>query len=119
MKTQFKKSGDTVVVTIEGRLDHETQAPLRENLHKLVTPNPARDSVPRKIIFNLEQLEFVGSSGISSFVQTLRDFNAHAPVRPKYCRVGSEFQKVFRAFDEENAFEFFETEERAKRSYDQ
>jgi hypothetical protein len=33
--------------------------------------------------------------------------------------VGSEFQKVIRAYDEENAFEFFETEERAKRSYDQ
>jgi hypothetical protein len=33
--------------------------------------------------------------------------------------VKSEFQKVIKAFDESNAFEFYDNEERAKKSYDQ
>ena len=118
MKTQIKKKGDTVVVTMDGHLDFETHLPLRENLSKIID-NSKTDSVPKKIIFNLEKLEFVGSSGISSFVQTLKDFNSSSPTRPKYCNVKSEFQRIIKAFDEENAFDFYENEERAKKSPDQ
>ena len=118
MKTQIKKTGDLVVVEMNGRLDFETNGPLREELSKLI--QPARtDSTPQKIIFNLESLEFVGSSGISSFVQTLKEFNASAPNKPRYCNVKSEFKRVIKAFDEEQAFEFHDNEERAKKSFDQ
>jgi len=124
MKTKITKNGDTVVVSMDGRLDFETAIPLRENLSKLIkretAPHPNRtDSTPTKFIFNLEKLEFVGSSGISSFVQTLKDFNAAAPIRPRYCHVKSEFQQVIKAFDEQAEFEFFDNEDRAKKSYDQ
>lgn len=71
------------------------------------------DSTPKKIIFNLERLEFVGSSGIASFVQTLRDFNANAPSKPVYCNVKSEFKRVIRAFDETGNFEFIDSLEAA------
>src|SRR3954467_14748647 len=117
MKTLVKKNGDTVVVSMDGRLDFETSGPFREDLSKIIR-DVKTDSVPKKIIFNLEHLEFVGSSGISSFVQTLKDFNRASPTRPRYCHVGSEFQKVIKAFDEQNGFEFFDNEERAKKSFD-
>jgi anti-anti-sigma factor len=122
MNTQIKKNGDEIIVTLDGRLDFETAIPLRESLSRLIRPGTGAsrtDSTPRKIIFNLEKLEFVGSSGISSFVQTLRDFNTLAPVKPVYCHVKSEFQRVIRAFDESEAFQFFDNEERARKSYDQ
>ena len=76
------------------------------------------DQSPKKIIFNFENLEFVGSSGISNFVQTLKEVNARSSFRPRYCNVRSEFQKIIRAFDEAQEFEFFETEERARSSFD-
>src|SRR5262245_53213063 len=117
MKTQIKKSGDTVVVSMDGKLDFETSIPLREQLSKLIQPRRT-DSTPKKIIFDLENLEFVGSSGISSFVQTLKEFNASAPSKPRYCNVGSEFKRVIKAFDEEEQFEFDDNEERAKKSVD-
>ena len=118
MKTQFKKNGDTIVVSMDGKLDFETYVPLREDLFKLV--NQARtDSTPKKIIFNLEKLEFVGSSGISSFVQTLKDFNANSPTRPRYCHVKSEFKKIIKAFDEGDPFEIHDNEDRARKSFDQ
>jgi anti-anti-sigma factor len=116
MKTRMKKDGDTVIVSMDGKLDFETQVPLREDLQKLI--RQSQDSVPLKIIFNLERLDFVGSSGISAFVQTLREFNQSAPVTPRYCNVKSEFQRVIRAFGEEDLFEFYDNEDRARESFD-
>lgn len=118
MKTQIKKDGDTIVVSMNGKLDFETAVPLREDLGKLIKQTRT-DSTPKKIIFNLEKLDFVGSSGISSFVQTLKDFNSAVPTKPRYCNVKSEFQKVIRAFGEADGFEFHENEDRAKKSFDQ
>jgi anti-anti-sigma factor len=118
MKTHIKKNGDTIIVTMDGLLDFGTHVPLREDLTKLMGQTQS-DSVPKKIIFNLENLEFVGSSGISSFVQTLKEFNANSPTRPRYCNVKSEFKKIIKAFDETELFEFFEDEDWARKSFDQ
>ncbi len=118
MKTDIKKLGDTIIVSMQGKLDFETAIPLRENLGKISKQNRT-DSVPKKIIIDLENLEFVGSSGISSFIQTLREFNATEAIKPRYCNVKNEFQKVIRAFDEEELFEFHDTQDKARRSFDQ
>ena len=113
MKTKITKKGDTVVVSIDGMIDYETQEPFKNDLKKLID-SAQTDSTPRKIIFNLENLEFVGSSGISNLVQTLRDFHARSPAKPSYVGVKSEFQKVFRAFGADDMFNFFDDEEDAK-----
>ncbi len=118
MRTNIKKTGDTIVVSMDGTLDFETNLPLRESLGKLIRQSN-QDSTPKKIIFNMENLEFVGSSGISSFVQTLKDFSTQAPSKPVYCNVKSEFRRVIKAFDDKDVFEFFDNEERAKKSFDQ
>lgn len=117
MKTKIRKFGeDVVIVDMEGFLSFEEHEPLR---HKLIELKRGSAAVaPKKIIFNLEKLEFVGSSGISSFVQALKEFNSGASVRPRYCNVRSEFKRIFKAFDEENIFEFYDSEERAKKSFD-
>lgn len=117
MKTRLLREGDTVVLNVDGTLDMEAQEPLRDNLSRLVSRSKT-DSIPLKIIVNLENLEFVGSSGISKFVQTLKEFNSRSPIRPRYCNVKTEFQRIIKAFDEENQFEFFDTIQNAKRSFD-
>ena len=118
MKTQIKRQGDTIIVHMDGTLDFEAHVPLREDLGKLIRSTKT-DTVAKKIIFNFENLEFVGSSGISSFVQTLKDFNTVSPSKPAYCNVKSEFKRVIKAFDEQDQFEFFDNEERAKQHLDQ
>jgi anti-anti-sigma factor len=118
MKTRISKVGDTTVVEVGGRLDFETAEPLREHLTRLAR-RTGTDSTPQKIIFNLEHLEFVGSSGISSFVQTLKEFSERSAVKPRYCNVKSEFRRVMKAYDEKEFFEFYDNEERARRSFDQ
>lgn len=118
MKTKIRKIGDTMVVEMDGKLNFETQDTLGRDLRRLADEAKS-DSVPRKIIFNFENLDFVGSSGISSFVQALKELNSNAPTKPRYCNVKSEFQRVMKAFDESDNFEFFDNEERARRSFDQ
>ncbi len=112
MKTRITKKGATTVIAMDGRIDFETQEPLRRDLTKLVDRKKT-DSVPHQIIVNLEKLEFVGSSGISAFVQTLREFNALAPQRPKYVGVRNEFKRVIKAFDPDDQFQFFDHQEDA------
>lgn len=116
MKASIRKDGDTYIVHLEGYLDVNNQVPIRENLHRIARHSKT-DSVA-KIIFNFQNLEFVGSSGISTFIQSLKEFENHSPIKPKYCHVRSEFRKIFKAFDDENSFEFFENEARARSSYD-
>lgn len=121
MKTNIRKVGDTTVVSMDGKLDFETSEPLRKDLRKLIL-NPRKnvtDETPKKIIFNLENLEFVGSSGIASFIQALKDFDSQADSKPRYCNVKSEFKRVMKAFDEEGIFEFYDNEEKARKSFDQ
>ena len=118
MKTQIKKIGDIIVVSMDGTLDFETTIPLREDLNKLIR-NTKTDSVPKKIIFDLEKLDFVGSSGISNFVQTMKDFNTTSTTKPRYCNVKNEFKRVIKAFDEDELFEFFDNQDRARKSFDQ
>lgn len=119
MNTKIIKKGDTIIVSMNGRLDFETQEPLKNDLRRIMDQTQKTDSVPKKVIFDLQNLEFVGSSGISSFVQTLKDFNHHSPSRPKYCNVKSEFKKVMKAFDENDTFEFWENDDRGKKQLDQ
>ncbi len=118
MKTQFQRSGDTLVVSIKGKIDFASQETLKEDLYKLLKP-PKTDEVPKNIIFDMGKLEFVGSSGITSFIQTLKDFNTKAPNKPCYQNVKSEFQKIIRAYDEENAFEISDPQLPTKKPMDQ
>ena len=112
MKTNIKHQGEAIVVSMSGRLDFDTHIPLREDLKKIVRQINT-DSAPKNIIFNLDRLEFVGSSGISPFIQLMKEFNESAPKRPRYCHVKSEFRRMIKAFDESASFDIFDTEARA------
>jgi anti-anti-sigma regulatory factor len=50
-----------------------------------------------KVVFNMRELSFVGSSGITTFVETLRSFAQSNKNKPKFCGLGSEFKRVFAA----------------------
>lgn len=117
MKTQIEKKGDMVIISFNGKLSFETHLPMRDDLLKLASITNRENQPLKKVIFNLEKLDFVGSSGISSFIQVLKEFNAYFPMKPKYCNVKSEFQKIIQALDTEKIFEFYEDEKRAQNSF--
>ena len=108
MKAQIKNVGDTIFVEVGGKLDYETQEPFKENLKKIATATNT-DSTPTKVIFDMEGLEFVGSSGITQFIQTLKEFGTKTDQKARILKASSEFKKVMRAYDDEQTFEFSDT----------
>lgn len=109
MKARIKNNVDSIVLYLDGKVDYETQDDICLFINKTIEKNK-KDEAPKKIVMNLQNLEFVGSSGITQFVQSLKQIHTDTDVTPKYCGVRSEFQKIMKAFDAENEFDFYDDE---------
>ena len=82
-----------ITVHMEGGLDYDNSTPLREELHRLTVENPTST-----ITIDMDALDFVGSSGIGSFVETLRVFNRNNK-KVKISNVKNEFLRVFKLYN--------------------
>jgi anti-anti-sigma factor len=112
MKARIKSSGDTIVLYLDGKIDYETQDDVCQFISRTLSRQGKlrTDSVAKNIVVNCQNLEFVGSTGITQFVQNLKAIHNETDVTPKYIAVRSEFQKIIKAFDEGNEFDFFDDE---------
>jgi anti-sigma B factor antagonist len=84
-----------ITVHMEGSLDYETSSPFRKELADLIEDNPHVG-----ITLDMNQLDFVGSSGIGVFVETVKSLNAKKD-QIRLMNVKSEFLKVFKLYDME------------------
>lgn len=91
MEAKVLKVNGVTVVNLKGFIDVETAAPFRDACIKTFS------KAGQKVVFNLEKLQFVGSNGIIPFVESLQDICDSESIQVKFCRVGSEFKKVFQA----------------------
>jgi anti-sigma B factor antagonist len=108
MKAHFIVQDGVTVVELQGYMDFETAYSISRSIDEIY-----RKDKQAKVVINLRGLEFVGSSGISSFVKNMRVFNT-LKVKPSYCGVKSEFVRLFRAFEEKEPFEVMETLDEAR-----
>ncbi len=90
MRAEITKNGPVTVVSLEGQISFETINHFREHcLSKLRG---------EKVVFNLQNLNFVGSTGITSFFEIIRDFVEQNILDPKFCCVRVEFLRLFEAW---------------------
>ncbi len=89
MKAIIEQKGDIFIVHFKGRIDYESADLFRKNGSRFLDN--------QKVIFNFADLSFVGSSGISPFVETIQDLFDKNNSNMKFCKVGSEFKKIFAA----------------------
>lgn len=89
-----------ITVQMKGDLDYEHSMPLREQLTQISQENPQS-----KITVDLGGINFVGSSGICHFVETLQIINQkkHELNKMKLSNVSMEFKKIFRLYSIEEA----------------
>jgi anti-sigma B factor antagonist len=104
MKAQIRTdSQGNITVHMNGGLDYENSLPLRQELQDLTTQNPAST-----ITLDMHSLDFVGSSGIGIFVETLQILNKNK-AQIKLSNVKTEFLKVFKLYNFD-AFKLIEAE---------
>ena len=115
MKARINTNAESIIISLDGKVDYETQDEVCEIINTAIERNK-KDQVAKNIVLNLKNLEFVGSSGITQFVQSLKSIHHDTDITPKYCGVRSEFQKIIKAFDEENEFDFYDDERLNRRN---
>ncbi len=104
MKAQIHTDSEgNIIVHMSGGLDYENSIPLRMELQDLTVKNPACT-----ITLDMHSLDFVGSSGIGIFVETLHMLNKDR-TQVKLSNVKTEFLKVFKLYNFD-AFKLIEKE---------
>ena len=105
MKANINQKKGAVVIDVQGSLTVNDADHLEFVCSKKLKK--------KKVVFNLKDLSFVGSSGISIFYKTLNNVNKNNSL--KICCVSSEFQRIF---DSEGLdFSVYNSEEEALASF--
>ncbi len=116
MILRAKNEGEVLVLELEGQLDFETTLQFQQTCTALMQKNESQ-----KVVFNMEKLKFVGSSGINHFIRIMKDFNSPKFVKrkPKLCSLSTEFVRIFRAYQPaRNPFDIFENYPEAAAAFD-
>ena len=88
MQARIKEDNDILIVDLIGRIDIEATVGFEQACHHLAN---------RKVVFNCQDLSFVGSNGIKPFLEAMTDLVENKAAQLKFCSVGSEFKKIFAA----------------------
>lgn len=73
------ENNDLCEIRIKGRLDFEKSSYIDKQLNVFINSNAKHTNSNRKIILNLKELDFVGSSGIGDFFESLKIFMGANP----------------------------------------
>jgi len=111
MKAIVTNKQGVIIVSFEGHLSFSHTTKLKETLQELYERKKNK-----KVAFNFEKLEFVGSSGIKPFIKMLKEFNKETQ-KPRFYGLSTEYQRLFKAFEGRNPFFIFNDEREALKSY--
>lgn len=87
MEAQVENRDGIYVINLRGKMNFESADSLKNTcLEKFVN---------QEVIFNLRDLSFVGSSGITPFLELLSELSRKSGSKFKICSVGNEFLRLF------------------------
>lgn len=108
MEAKVDQRDGIFVVSLAGQLDFESADALRNRCKQIFTD--------KKVIFNLEALNFVGSSGLTPFLDLLRDMKKSLGKNVKICSPQKDFVRLFETGDL-SQIEVYENEEKAHNAF--
>lgn len=85
-------SRGNVILHMKGDLDYQYSQPFRSELTKLIGENPNST-----ITLDMNGIDFVGSSGIGQFVETIKTVDTNSQLR--LSGVKTEFLRVFKLYN--------------------
>lgn len=108
MEAKVESRDGIYVVSLAGQLDFESADALRSRCRQIFTD--------KKVIFNLEALNFVGSSGLTPFLDLLKDMKKALGHNVKICAAQKDFVRLFETGDL-SQIEVYESEEKAHNAF--
>lgn len=108
MKALIRQEGDVFVIHLKGKVDFDSTEPFRNTVLSHLTN--------QKVVFNLHELDFVGSNGITPFVETLVELSHIGESAIHFCNMSTEFQRIFEASGI-RGLKIFEDEVAARNSF--
>ena len=83
-----------ITIYMNGDLSYDYNSKLRDEIIQISDTHPHST-----ITLDMHSLDFVGSSGISKFVELLKDLNKKNPTRYKISNIKNEFLRVFEIYN--------------------
>lgn len=87
MDAKLKKQGEVSIISINGPLAIERTQGFKEFC--------IRNFVGQKLIFNMEGVNFVGSTGLQAFFETVRTLSEEGQYGLKLVGLKPEFRRIF------------------------
>lgn len=108
MEAKLFQDGEILIVHLKGRVDYDTVESFRKTCDNHLFRH--------KVVFDLSALTFVGSIGITDFVDAVISLNLKSQQGVKFSSVSSEFRRIFQAREIQN-LELYEDSEKAKLAF--
>jgi anti-sigma B factor antagonist len=89
----LRDANGNIIVHMQGDLNYDHSIPLRNELQSIATNNPLSN-----ITIDLGAIDFVGSSGICQFVETVKNLKESRKANVHLSNVKPEFLKIFRLY---------------------
>lgn len=105
-----KKIGDRLVVYLEGRLDVTVATEVEEQLMKLID-----DDAEKHIVLNLEQVEYMSSSGFRACIAILRKLKQREGSL-RLSNIRPSVKRIFDVIELTSLFDIYDTEDEAARA---
>lgn len=105
-----KKIGDRLVVYLEGRLDVTVATEVEEQLMKLID-----EDAEKHIVLNLEQVEYMSSSGFRACIAILRKLKQREGSL-RLSNIRPSVKRIFDVIELTSLFDIYDTEDEAARA---
>jgi stage II sporulation protein AA (anti-sigma F factor antagonist) len=105
--------GDILVVYLEGRLDVSVANEVEETLAELIDKDDHK-----KVVLNMDGIEYMSSSGFRACISTLRKLNAKEGSL-KMCNIKPAVKRIFDVIELTSLFDIYSSEDEALSSFHQ
>lgn len=107
MKLKTNKAENNLIIYLSGRIDVHLASEIEEDINKLI-----KDITEKNVILNLQEVEYMSSSGLRVFVSLMRNLKEN-DCRLKLSNLSTAVYKIFEVVELMDMFDIYSTEKEA------
>lgn len=110
MDLKTRKSGEVMIIELEGRLDVHLSLEIEQAVNDII------DSGERHLVFDLSKVQYLSSSGLRIFIAAMRRLKG-LDGSLKLANMNDSVKKIFKVVELIDLFEIYESVDEALQSY--